>query len=153
MNKFMPLAVVVLALLVVVLGYRIISQADKVSTLYTVADARSGVGTPIDLGTAGDSSGDMFVFDEPLLNGSGQKIGANSGFCIRTLPGQFSECQWTLTLPEGSITVAGREADNGTSYIPIIGGTGAYVRASGVLTSIPNGNRTYTQSLALHQSK
>ena len=150
MNKFMLLAIVILT--VAVLGYRIY-HADKVSTLYTVADARSGVGTPIDLGTAGDSSGDMFVFDEPLLNGSGQKIGANSGFCIRTLPGQFSECQWTLTLPEGSITVAGREADNGTSYIPIIGGTGAYVRASGVLTSTPNGNRTYTQSLALHQAK
>ncbi|KFE58521.1 hypothetical protein DB31_6242 [Hyalangium minutum] len=91
----------------------------------------------------------MFVFDQPLLNEAGQNIGSNSGFCVRTLPGQFSECQWTLTMSDGSITVAGREAETGPSQIPVIGGTGAYLGVSGVLVTTPNGDRTFTQVLTL----
>jgi hypothetical protein len=122
-------------------------------TLTTIADARSGIGSPVDLGPTGDSPGDMFVFDQPLLNAERQNIGTNSGYCIRTLPGQFSECQWTLTMADGSITVAGREAESGPSLIPIIGGTGAYAGATGVLTTTPNGDRTFTQVLSLMKTK
>lgn len=118
-------------------------------TLKTVADARSGIASPVDLGTQGDSPGDMFVFDQPLLNEAGQNIGSNSGFCVRTLPGQFSQCQWTLTMSDGTITVAGREAESGPSDIPVIGGTGAYLGVSGVLVTTPNGDRTFTQVLTL----
>jgi hypothetical protein len=118
-------------------------------TLTTIADARSGIASPVDLGAPGDSPGDMFVFDQPLLNEAQQNIGSNSGFCVRTLPGQFSECQWTLTMTDGTITVAGREAEKGTSLIPIVGGTGAYERVSGVLSTTPNGDRTFTQVLRL----
>ena len=120
------------------------------TTLVTIADARSGVAEKIDLGKEGDSPGDMFVFDQPLLDVNFQAVGTNSGFCIRTLPGQFSECQWTLTLANGTITVAGREADIGTSIIPIIGGSGDYLSATGVMATTPNGDRTYTQVLTLN---
>lgn len=129
------------------------AEAAEPSTLTTIADARSGIATPIDVGPTGDSPGDMFVFDQPLLNEAKENIGSNSGFCVRTLPGQFSECQWTLTMADGSITVAGREAETGTSMIPVIGGTGAYIGVSGVMSSTPNGDRTYTQLLTLIKAK
>jgi hypothetical protein len=128
------------------------AQADEGAetwTLTTIADARSGIASPVDLGAPGDSPGDMFVFDQPLLNEALQSIGSNSGFCVRTLPGQFSECQWTLTMTDGTITVAGREAEQGTSLIPVVGGTGAYARVTGVLATTPNGDRTFTQRLTL----
>ncbi|AKJ02159.1 dirigent-like protein [Archangium gephyra] len=127
--------------------------AEEAWTLNTIADARSGIATPVDVDPPGDSPGDMFVFDQPLLNEAKETIGSNSGYCVRTLPGQFSECQWTLTMADGTITVAGREAETGTSLIPIIGGTGTYEGASGVLTTTPNGDRTFTQVLTLLKPK
>lgn len=41
----------------------------------------------------------------------------------------------------GSLTVTGRESDRGTSQVPIVGGTGDFLGASGVLitTPIPQG--------------
>ncbi|WP_233166617.1 dirigent protein [Archangium sp. Cb G35] len=129
------------------------APAEEAWTLNTIADARSGIATPVDLGPPGDSPGDMFVFDQPLLNEAKETIGSNSGYCIRTLPGQFSECQWTLTMADGTITVAGREAETGTSLIPIIGGTGTFEGASGVLSTTPNGDRTFTQVLTLLKPK
>lgn len=119
-------------------------------TLVTIADGRSGIAQSVDLGEAGDSPGDIFVFDQPLLNSNREPIGNNSGFCIRTLPGKFSECQWTLTLANGTITVAGRESDTGTSIIPVIGGTGRYLLVRGVLTTTPNPDKTFTQILTLY---
>jgi hypothetical protein len=120
------------------------------TTLVTIADARSGIAQWVDLGEAGDSPGDIFVFDQPLLNSNYEPIGKNSGFCIRTLPGKFSECQWTLTLADGTITVAGRESDAGASMIPVIGGSGKYLLVRGVMTTTPNLNKTFTQILTLY---
>ncbi|MDY7229528.1 dirigent protein [Hyalangium rubrum] len=125
------------------------AHAEESWTLNTLADARSGIASPVDLGAPGDSPGDMFVFDQPLLNAEKENIGSNSGYCVRTLPGQFSECQWTLTMADGTITVAGREAETGTSLIPVVGGTGAYLGVTGMLATTPNGDRTFTQVLTL----
>ena len=120
------------------------------TTLVTIADGRSGIAQSVDLGEAGDSPGDIFVFDQPLLNSNHEPIGKNSGFCIRTLPGKFSECQWTLTFENGTITVAGRESDTGTSLIPVIGGSGKYLLVRGVMATTPNLDKTYTQILTLY---
>jgi hypothetical protein len=120
------------------------------TTLVTIADARSGIAQWVDLGEPGDSPGDIFVFDQPLLNSKYEPIGKNSGFCIRTLPGKFSECQWTLTLADGTITVAGRESEAGASMIPVIGGSGRYLLVRGVMTTTPNLDKTYTQILTLY---
>ena len=143
----------VLAVPVVGCGSAQAQDATETWTLTTIADARSGIASPVDLGAPGDSPGDMFVFDQPLLNEARQSIGSNSGYCVRTLPGQFSECQWTLTMTDGSITVAGREAETGTSHVPIVGGTGAFDRVTGVLATTPNGDRTFTQVLTLTRAK
>ena len=148
MRKVILMAVFALPVLGCVTG-----QAEESWMFTTIADARSGIAKGVDMGELGDSPGDMFVFDQPLLNEAREPIGNNSGFCIRTLPGQFNECQWTLTMADGTITVAGREADNGTSLIPIVGGSGAYLGATGVLATTPNGDRTFTQVLTMLKPK
>lgn len=92
----------------------------------------------------------MFVSEQPLLDAGGSPTGVNAGFCIRTLPGQFSGRQWTVTMSNGPIAVAGREAESGTSLIPVIGGTGAFACATGVLATTPKGDKTYEQRLTLY---
>lgn len=116
-------------------------------TLVTIADARVDAAQVIDTGEPGDSVGDILVFDQPLLDEHHNNIGNNSGSCIRTRVGHSFQCQWTLTLDDGSIQVAGREFDQGTSVISIVGGTGRYSGISGDMESVNNNNGTFTQTL------
>ena len=115
--------------------------------LVTIADAQTGPATRVDVGKTGDSVGDMVLFDQPLLDEDGAVIGNNSGVCIRTRVGHSYQCQWTLTFDDGSIQVAGREADQGSSAISIVGGTGAYTGISGEMISTNNNDGTFTQTL------
>lgn len=125
--------------------------AESTYTLVTIADARSQAAQVIDIGDAGDSQGDMLIFDQPLLDADMQEIGTNSGICIRTRPSHSFQCQWTLTFENGTITVAGREFDTGTSLISIIGGTGDYAGITGVMESTNNNDGTFTQTLQYKQ--
>jgi hypothetical protein len=120
---------------------------DQPQTLVTIADARIDTAQWIDLGEPGDSVGDLLVFDQPLLDEHYEKIGNNSGTCVRTRVGHSFQCQWTLTFDNGSILVAGREFDKGVSNIAIAGGTGNYSGISGEMTSINNDDGTFTQTL------
>jgi hypothetical protein len=120
-------------------------------TLITIADARIDTAKYIDTGEPGDSVGDMLVFDQPLLDEHRQNIGNNSGSCIRTRVGHSYQCQWTLTFENGSIQVAGREYDQGTSDISIVGGTGSYSGISGNMTSTNNNDGTFTQTLRYYK--
>ena len=122
-------------------------STEEPQKLVTIADARTHSAKTVDIGQAGDSVGDMFVFDQPLLDEQEQNIGNNSGICIRTRVGHSSQCQWTLTFDKGSIQVAGREFDRGTSAITIVGGTGVYAGISGEMQSINNDDGTFTQTL------
>lgn len=116
-------------------------------TLVTIADARVDTVQYIDTGEPGDSVGDILVFDQPLLDKDMKKIGNNSGSCVRTRVGHSFQCQWTLTLENGTIQVAGREFDQGTSTVSIIGGTGKYSGISGEMESTNNNDGTFTQTL------
>ena len=116
-------------------------------TLVTVADARDAPARLADSGAPGDSVGDILAFDQPLLDASGRRIGDNSGVCVRTRVGHSYQCQWTLSLADGSIQVAGREFDRGESAIAIVGGTGAWSGVRGEMTSVNNGDGTFTQTL------
>ena len=120
-------------------------------TLVTIADARSSPAQFIDTGETGDSPGDILVFDQPLLDADMQEIGNNSGICIRTRIGHSFQCQWTLTLEDGTIQVAGREFDQGASNITITGGTGSYAGITGNMTSVNNNDGTFTQNLHYRQ--
>lgn len=118
--------------------------------LHTIADATLGSKHWVDTAPNGPSQGDTFVFDQPLMNQDGKRaIGTNSGFCITTRPGVYSQCQWTLTLEKGSISVAGQEAETGVSILPIIGTTGQYATMTGELKTFPNPNGTFTQTIYL----
>ena len=125
--------------------------AESTYTLVTIADARSQPAQVIDIGDTGDSPGDLLTFDQPLRDTNMQEIGTNSGICIRTRPAHSFQCQWTLTFESGSITVAGREFDTGTSLISIIGGTGDYAGITGVMESTNNNDGTFTQTLRYTQ--
>ncbi|HED15346.1 MAG TPA: hypothetical protein ENI64_00795 [Gammaproteobacteria bacterium] len=116
-------------------------------TWVTIADARVNKATFVGIGNPGDSVGDILTFDQPLLNEDMKEIGTNSGSCVRTRIGHSFQCQWTLTLDNGSIQVAGREHDQGTSTISIVGGTGKYTGISGEMESVNNNNGTFTQTL------
>ena len=120
---------------------------EKPLTLITIADARTESARFIDHGTPGDSVGDLLVFDQPLLDQQGKTIGNNSGTCIRTRVAHSYQCQWTLTLEDGTIQVAGREFDRGSSAISITGGTGKYAGITGSMTSVNNNDGTFTQTL------
>lgn len=117
------------------------------NTLVTIADARVHTAQYIDTGEPGDSVGDIVAFDEPLLDAQYNNIGNNSGTCIRTRPGHSFQCQWTLTLENGTIQVAGREFDQGTSPISIVGGSGRYAGIRGEMMSVNNNDGTFTQTL------
>jgi hypothetical protein len=142
-----PVIIILVAVFAVLAGC---SQAGP-RTLVTIADARVDKARFIDVGDTGDSPGDMYVFDQPLLDEHGRTIGNNSGVCIRSRTGHSLQCQWTLTLDDGTIQVAGREFDQGTSDITIVGGTGAYVGVWGYMQSTNNGDGTFTQTLYYRQ--
>ncbi|NIW44005.1 MAG: dirigent protein [candidate division Zixibacteria bacterium] len=116
-------------------------------TLITIADARVHPAQITDLDPPGDSVGDILTFDQPLLDEHMNAIGNNSGFCIRTQVAHRFQCQWTLTLANGSIQVAGREFDQGMSRLAIVGGTGEYSGIQGEMISTNNNDGTFTQIL------
>jgi allene oxide cyclase len=85
-----------------------------------------------DTGAKGDSAGDLLtfandVFDEKDAN----KVGSDTGWCIRTVAGKSWECFWTLTLADGQINVAGPFLDAGDSVLAVTGGTGKYAGVRG----------------------
>ena len=119
----------------------------ELQTLITIADARTSPAQLTDTGEPGDSVGDLLTFDQPLLDTAMQEIGNNSGTCIRTRLAHSFQCHWTLTLANGTIQVAGREYDKGTSTLGITGGTGRYAGISGEMESVNNNDGTFTQTL------
>lgn len=127
-------------------------EQHSTQSLTTIADARNNPAQYIDNGEPGDSVGDILVFDQPLLDKDMKTIGNNSGICIRTLVGHSYQCQWTLTFDNnthdsGTIQVAGRENEKGSSSISIVGGTGRYSGIVGEMKSTNNNDGTFTQVL------
>jgi len=128
-------------------------EKPQLQSLVTIADARNNPAQFIDIGETGDSVGDILIFDQPLLDEKMKVIGNNSGSCIRTLVEHSFQCQWTLTFRSeaqemGTIQVAGREHDKGTSTISIVGGTGKFSGITGVMESTNNNDGTFTQVLS-----
>jgi hypothetical protein len=121
--------------------------------IITIADGNRGEKSGVDTGPPGPSQGDMFVFDQPLMDNDHTDIGSNSGYCISTQVGVYSQCQWTLTLVDGAIVVAGQEAERGPSVVAVIGATGAYAGFTGEMTSTPNGDGTFIQELRLQRPR
>ena len=85
-----------------------------------------------DTGASGDSAGDILTFaNEVYDEANAQSIGADNGWCVRTVVGKAWECFWTTSLKGGQITVEGPFLDAGDSVLAVTGGTGAYAGARG----------------------
>lgn len=81
-----------------------------------------------------DAPGDILSFANPLYEATNKtSIGADQGFCIRTVVGKSWACNWTNQLKEGTITVTGTFNDAGDSTLVIVGGTGKYAGAHGTM--------------------
>jgi allene oxide cyclase len=94
--------------------------------------------TSVDLGTKGDTVGDMLVFANGVFDPANKtQIGTDQGYCVRTIVGKTWECIWTLTLKAGQITVEGPFFDEGDSLLAVTGGTGQYVGAKGSMKLHP----------------
>lgn len=84
-----------------------------------------------------------------------QDIGSNSGYCVTTLPGAHSQCQWTLIFVDtaknviGTIVVGGQEHQTGLSTVAILGSTGKYAGVTGHMISEPMPEGTFKQTLYL----
>ncbi|MEE6164883.1 MULTISPECIES: allene oxide cyclase family protein [unclassified Mycolicibacterium] len=88
--------------------------------------------TVTDLGTKGDSVGDLLTFSNEVFDAAdGQPMGKSTGVCTRTVVGVEWDCGWTLSLADGQITVQGPFFDAADSVLSITGGTGRYFAARG----------------------
>jgi hypothetical protein len=102
----------------------------KMTTLNLVEHATTDA--TIDTGEKGDSTGDLLTFANEVFDAQDKnKVGGDSGWCIRVVAGKSYECFWTLTLADGQITVEGPFLDAGDSVLAITGGTGKYAGARG----------------------
>lgn len=79
-----------------------------------------------------DSVGDVLAFSNPVFNAANKKkVGRDNGQCVRTAAGRAWECQWSISLRGGQITVEGPFYDGKDSILAITGGTGKYRDARG----------------------
>jgi hypothetical protein len=104
----------------------------------------------IDTGESGDTSGDLLTFHNKLLDTSRKDAGTDQGQCVRIDPGAGTwECEWTNSLADGQISVAGPFNDNHGTVLTVTGGTGAYKNARGsmALRFRDNGNFDFIFSL------
>jgi allene oxide cyclase len=94
--------------------------------------------TTVDLGPKGDSIGDLLVFANAVFDGANKtQVGTDQGYCVRTIVGKSWECNFTLLLKGGQITVEGPFMDDGDSLFNIIGGAGKYAGAKGSMKLHP----------------
>jgi len=134
---FSSIAIALLAIVSMV-GLSVISSVDHIAhaASYTVIHVVEHYNNVIiDLGPKGDSMGDLNPFADPIYDASNKKqVGYESGSCIRTIVGKLYECNWTVFLKGGQISVEGPSYDkNADSVLAITGGTGIYRDARGQL--------------------
>jgi allene oxide cyclase len=92
----------------------------------------------VDLPPKGDSVGDLLVFANGVFDSANKmQVGKDQGYCVRTVVGKSWECNWTLILKEGQITVEGPFMDDGDSLFAVTGGTGKYAGAKGSMKLHP----------------
>jgi hypothetical protein len=90
--------------------------------------------TTVHIGAKADAPGDILSFANPLFEATNKmSVGADQGFCIRTVVGKSWACNWTNQLKDGTITVNGTFNDAGDSTLSIVGGTGKYAGARGTM--------------------
>jgi len=87
----------------------------------------------IDVGKKGDSPGDLLTFHNKVYDqADATVIGDDQGYCVRISPKKGSwECNYTVFLEDGQITVETPFYDTADSVGTVTGGTGTYAGAGG----------------------
>jgi len=107
-------------------------QDDSGAMTFEARLAKGGF-TVQDRGPKGESPGDTLQFRD-ALSSAGQKAGRDAGSCVR-VSAREQMCQFALILPGGRLQAAGITRDGNAKYtIPLIGGTGDYIGATGTLS-------------------
>jgi hypothetical protein len=121
------------------------SVARKGGTVITALEIEDRTAF-VDVGDAGESPGDYFLFESRLLTPDrSATIGRDSGKCM--LGVRTFVCEATASIfHKGKLQVAGAFFTDSDARIPIVGGTGAYRDAGGTLTvkDLPSGNSLLT---------
>jgi allene oxide cyclase len=114
-------------------------NAQTTETLSFIERGNRADGSPaytnIDVAPPGASPGDMIIFQSDIVDSTTKKlVGHDSGWCVRTwTTKELSECNFTLTLADGQISVQGPSDRHGETVLAITGGTGKYSGARGEL--------------------
>ncbi len=88
--------------------------------------------TVIHSGGPGDVTGNSLTFHNKVYNPADVKqVGTDQGYCVRIVPAESYECNWTTFVAGGQITVEGPFYDKRNSVLAITGGTGAFRKARG----------------------
>jgi hypothetical protein len=99
--------------------------------------------------TASAGPGDELVESENVSRG-GKIVGHTLIVCTIVTPSFDSECAFTLTLPHGSLQYAGRGTTQRTERFAVVGGTGAYAKARGMVVTKQVGSDGSRHELTFH---
>ena len=100
---------------------------------FTVVE-RAATDVVTDTGAEGDTVGDILTFANEVYDEANENMmGTDQGYCIRVAVGVSWECNWTLNLESGSITVEGPFFDASESTLAVTGGTGVFANATGTM--------------------
>lgn len=88
------------------------------------------------------SPGDLEVQSAPITDAQGNRLGRFDAYCVITRPGipkaHEEACSGAFRLKDGAISVVGASVggDTGTFTAAVVGGTGAYEGARGMVTFV-----------------
>jgi len=88
------------------------------------------------------SVGDTFLYTSPVFTRHGSRVGSDHRVCTVIGSLRFL-CTEVLQLPNGQLMLQSlRTATDPTTEIAVVGGTGAFVGAHGLMTTHSSGQRT-----------
>jgi hypothetical protein len=157
-----PLALAIAGVLVAA-GAGCGDDDDDGETLSVVATAKGAHASTVDLGRPGKSGGDIYVFDNPLLDAEEEEtVGTVHGTQTSiALDGGSETVQAMITYDFGDgdrITVGGiseyPRSDTGLVVNreferPILGGTGRYAGADGTVTTVRRPDNSYEHTFQI----
>jgi hypothetical protein len=110
----------------------IAAAAASAQTIHVVERATTDAVTN---GSKKDKPGNVLTWHNRIYDAANKhQVGRDAGYCIRIVVGKSWECSWTTYFESGLISVQGPFSDSGGTVLAIIGGTGAYAKASGTMS-------------------
>jgi hypothetical protein len=104
--------------------------ADPTHTLRVIEHATTD--TTAHIGPKPDNLGDILTFSNEIFDAANKhQIGTDQGYCVRVIVGKAFECNFTVLLKDGQITVEGPFYDTSDSVLAVTGGTAAYAHVTG----------------------